>query len=220
MIMLTMHFWWAQKCWFAFAPSSFTTLSCNSIDYIDQKLDWMERERDLDIQFEGKKLIYQNSNYINYYTEMMEFFSACLSCVSEYSKYWISCSIISTLERNEMKRRNTIHCDIVRSNCCFNLWLTYFIFAFYLVLRSSNQSWTGYVHSIVCKTCAMHAYCVGSKSMYCSDMHWLWHPIRVTRDDDYTLDNHRFNAIHIRAYCNIQIKNKKWTKKKLFAHLK
>lgn len=33
------------------------------------------------------------------------------------------------------------------------------------------------------------------------------HPIRVTRDDDHTLDNHRFNAIHIRA--RIQMKNKK-----------
>ena len=47
-----------------------------------------------------------------------------------------------------------------------------------------------------------HAYCVGSKSMYCSDMHVLTVTLDTNnkRYDDYTLDNHRFNAIHIRAY--------------------
>lgn len=170
----------ARKCWFAFAPLSCITclgiqlnVHRSEIGLIKER--WNDREIEIRISGSCTEI---PAMYTSIITPKWWHFHTCLPvvcvCVCTYVEFHVRLS----QRRNEIKsnRRERIqcvsHCDIVSIQ--FQLRLVINIFHFCISFGASEVQ--SNCERVICprrNAVQCEAHCVGSKSMYCSDMHWL-----------------------------------------------
>lgn len=222
---LTMYFWWDARENVDLRSHlylSFHALEFNWM-YIDQKLDWWKGDGKIErSRSEYLAHVPKFQRYTSIITPKWWNFCTCLvACVWVYL-CWISRSIISTFKWNEVKskRRNTMWNTLWY--CSIWNWLQLVINIFHFCILFGAAKFNP-ISNGLCAQDEMQCNALALEVKVCTAAICIdcpRHPIRVTRDDDHTLDNHRFNAIHIRARVfRWRIRNAK-AEKKSFALLK